>query len=320
MKLVRTARLRSRVDEAFRRHGGGWYLICGNQLVLVGPAFAVEKSVTIGRNGTAAASPDGKLLAVPGTDTLALYDDSGDQVTTVALRPWPDRSASAVTFSTDGTSLLAICAGQAGDTAEIRKVDGGAGWATTATATIPVTNDVYPAAWAHPRQSAYLVSIGAGQDGQWSWWITDDGALAATEITALRDRAVSGVTADRDTALTVPGAYGEDIAWHDLPGGNVIRRVDPAAIVGDDDEVHHAVDVGTGCLLVITGEGHALRVDHPTGRSISTARMPAADARSPFGWAGATTVTADELLLWDHDGGIALASLTGHAEDSTADA
>ncbi|MEH1130730.1 hypothetical protein [Micromonospora sp. CPCC 206061] len=187
-----------------------------------------------------------------------------------------------------------------------------------------MTNDVFPTMWTHPHQSAYLVSVGAGQDGQWSWWISDDKALAATEIKALRDRAVCGITTNPDTALSVPWAYGEEIAWHDLPSGNVIRRVDPAAIVGgdddDDDEIQHTVDLGNGCLLVITREGHALRVDQPNGRPIITARMPATDAQSPFGWAGGTTVSTNELLLWDHDGGIALASLTTGGEDSTVDA
>jgi hypothetical protein len=70
-----------------------------------------------------------------------------------------------------------------------------------------VINDVYPAMWAHPHRSAYLASIGAGQDGQWSWWISDDGVLAAaTEVTALRNRAVCGVAASRDSALSVPWA------------------------------------------------------------------------------------------------------------------
>lgn len=35
--------------------------------------------------------------------------------------------------------------------------------------------------------------------------------------------------------------------------------------------------------------------------------------------AGATTVTVNDLLLWDHDGGIALASLTSQAEDNTVE-
>jgi hypothetical protein len=72
VKVVRTAKLPSRLDEVFGRHGGGWYMISGKQLLLVGPALTVEKSLTICRNGTAAASPGGKLLAIPGTDTLAL--------------------------------------------------------------------------------------------------------------------------------------------------------------------------------------------------------------------------------------------------------
>jgi hypothetical protein len=313
VKVVRTATLRSRVDEAFGRHGGGWYIITGNQLVLVGPALTVEKSLKIRRNGRAAASPDSKLLAVPGTDALTVYDHRGDQVTTVALRRWPDGSGSAAAFSADGTCMLAVCAGESHGTAEIRRIDGAAEWATTATATFPVTNDVYPSMWARPHQSAYLVSIGAGQDGQWSWWVSDDGALDATEIKALRKRAVCGVT--RDTAVSVPWAYGEEIAWHDLPSGNVIRRLDPSAIVGDDDEVHDALDLGNGCLLVITGEGHVLTVDQPKGRPTITARLSATEAQSPFGWAGGTTVTANELLLWDHDGGLALASLTSQAED-----
>jgi hypothetical protein len=289
-------------------------MISGNELVLVGPALTIDKSLEICRNGAAAASPDGKLIAVPGTNTLVLYDDSGDQVTTVALRRWPDGSGSAVAFSADGTCLLAVCAGQARGTAEVRKVDGVAGWAIAATATFPVTNDVHPAIWALPNRSAYLASIGAGQDGQWSWWISDDETLAATEIIALRQRAMCGVNASRNTALSVPWAYGDEIAWHDLPSGNVIRRVDPAPIVGDDDQVQHTLDLGNGRLLVITGEGHALRVDQSQGRPIITARLAATDAQAQFGWAGATTVTASELLLWDHAGGIALAS---HADDST---
>ncbi|MEV4139953.1 hypothetical protein AB0J72_48310 [Dactylosporangium sp. NPDC049742] len=320
MKVIMTATLHSRVDEVFRRHGGGWYVISAEHLVLVGPALTVEKSVEIRRNGMATASPDGKLLAVPGTDTLTVYDDGGDQVTTVALRGWPDDSSSAVAFSTGGNYLLAICAGEVRGTAEIRRIDGVAGWATIATATLPVINDVHPAVWAHPHRSAYLVSIGAGQDGQWSWWVSDDAALAITEIKALRNRAVSGMAAKREMAMSVPGAYGEEIAWHDLPSGNVVRSIDAAALVGDDDGVQHTVDLGDGCLLVVTGEGHVLRVDQSDGRPIIAARMPATDASSPYGWAGATIATANDLLLWDHDGGIALASLTGQAEDNAVDA
>ncbi|MEV0136293.1 hypothetical protein AB0H83_48675 [Dactylosporangium sp. NPDC050688] len=165
MKAIRTATLRSRVEEVFRRHGGGWYVISAEHLVLVGPALTVEKSVEIRRNGMATASPDGKLLAVPGTDTLTVYDDSGDQVTTVALRGWPDDSSSAVTFSTGGNYLLAICAGEVRGTAEIRRIDGAAGWATTATATLPVINDIHSAVWAHPHRSAYLGASAPARTG-----------------------------------------------------------------------------------------------------------------------------------------------------------
>ncbi|MFF5235495.1 hypothetical protein [Dactylosporangium sp. NPDC000521] len=321
MKVIRTATLRSRVDEVFRRHGGGWYVISAEHLVLVGPALTVEKSVEVRRNGMPAASPDGKLLAVPGTDTLTVYDDSGDQVTTVALRGWPDESSSAVTFSTSGNHLLAICAGEVRDTAEIRRIDGDAGWVTIATATLPVINDVHPAVWAHPHRSAYLVSIGAGQDGQWSWWVSDDAALATIEIKALRNRAVSGLAAEGELALSVPGADHEEIAWHELPSGNVVRRVDAVTLVNDDDDdVQHTVDLGDGRLLVVTGEGHVLRVEPSHERPIITARIPATDASSPYGWAGANLVTANDLLLWDHDGGIALAGLTEQAEDNAVDA
>jgi hypothetical protein len=313
VRVVRAVAVGCRVDEEFRRRGGGWYVISGSELVLVGPAFTAEKSVTIGCQGRAAASPDGKLLAVAGTDTLTVFDDRGDLVATVLLRRWPDGSGSAVAFSADGTCLLAVCAGEVRGTAEIRKIDGGAGWATTAAAAFPVTNDVYPSMWALPHQSGYLVSIGAGQDGQWSWWVSDDGALTATEIKALRDRAVHGVT--RDTALSVPWAYGEEFAWHDLPSGNVIRRLDAGAIVGEDDSVQYALDLGDGCLAVVTGEGHVLKVDQPEGRPIVAARLSATEAQSPFGWAGGTVVTADELLLWDHDGGLALAALASHTND-----
>ena len=313
MRVVRAVTVGCRVDEVFGRRGGGWYVIGRSELVLVGPALTVEKSVTMRRTGRAAASPDGTLLAVAGSDTLTVYDESGDQVTTVTLRRWPDGSGSAVAFSADGTCLLAVCAGEARGTAEIRKVDGGAGWATTATATFPVTNDVHPSMWACPHQPGYLVSIGAGQDGQWSWWVSDDGALATTEIKALRHRAVHGVT--RNTALSGPWAYGAEFAWHELPSGNVIRRLDPTAIIGDDDDIEHGLDLGNGCLAVITGEGHVLKVDQPEGRPVVTARLSATDAQSRFGWAGGTTVTANELLLWEHDGGLALAALTSHVED-----
>ena len=46
MNVVRSATLPSRVDEVFRRHGGGWYALCGTRLVLVDAALTVEKSVT----------------------------------------------------------------------------------------------------------------------------------------------------------------------------------------------------------------------------------------------------------------------------------
>ena len=195
---------------------------------------------------------------------------------------------------------MAVCAGAAPGTAELRTADG------HVTATFPVIDDVHPTVSACPHRSAYLVSVGAGQDGQWSWWISDDGGVpTATEIRALRGRAVQGLAADGVTALSVPWAYGDGIAWHDLPGGTIVRRVDPAEIIGDDDdEVLETVDLGGGSLLLVTGEGHALWVDRADGRPAVTTRLPA--ARSPSGWSGGAGVTADELLLRDDRGGIAL--------------
>src|SRR5690348_11015644 len=82
------------------------------------------------------------------------------------------------------------------------------------------------------------------------------------------------MAADRETALSVPWAYGEEIAWHEVPGGNVVRRVDPAALVGDDGLLH-TVDLGNGSLLVITGDGHALRVDQRRrGTALGPRRRP----------------------------------------------
>lgn len=307
-----------KVEERFDwllPHANGWFGVGRDVGVWFDPGLEVERRMPMSKAGQPAVSPDGTVLALPGKDVLQIRLD-GSLEASLPLRPWLDKSRGAAAFSADGARLVVASAGPEANTAEIRAYAANDGWSLVDTTVIPIDIDVGFLMWPHPEERSFLITIGAGQDGQWSWCVREDSErLMSMEIAALRDHGVYDLNAGGTAALSLPWGAETSVKWHEFPSGNLLLSVPPSSLTGvgdkdSDDAVINSIHGLNGWkALIVTEAGKIRLLDCAADRGQPLLLDDASLA--PGAWPIAAAVAGTSLLLSDSQSRLHLLQMDG---------
>jgi len=237
------------------------------------------------RLGAVALHPREDFLAIAARDEVLVTSQSGVRCFRFSHPEWHDYAGGAVAFVGNGSDLLAICPGKRGADVVLIHQDGN----VLARSQIPITEEFDECGYyfvAHPSGTTWGIWAGAGQDGQFTSWLSvKRGRLSVRKANAfdlldhgpiefhpsgdeLLVQSNNGLERHRFPNLKLLGraeAPDDDFRFHPVvayfgPGMAVVRDV--------FDDLLHLVDLRTmrfaGELIIAGHEARPIAEIHPS--------------------------------------------------------
>lgn len=173
--------------------------------------------------GRIALHPRDGLLAVASQRELVLTDLEGRVRWRRVHRPWADYEGGSAAFVGDGAQVVAILPGPEGVKAVLMDVAGGALVTETA---IEVPEPAGFFLVPHPSKGLWALWAGAGQDGQWTYWLRLNGdGIAIEEVEPLSGRDHGPMVFNASGAEALLEVEG-GLERYALPEGRLLGRFD----------------------------------------------------------------------------------------------
>ncbi len=205
--------------------------------------------------GALAIHPTADLLAIASRAEVVVASFSGTVAIRRRHRPWRDFEGGDVAFLRDGARLLAVCSSD--DAATLMLLDTGSG-SVIAERALDVPEPAGFHLIRHPAENRWALWAGAGQDGQWTYWIgLERDELLVEEVSALTGKEHGPVEFLRSSDEFVVAADG-GLERRAVRDGRLLRRLDPP---GEGFSVAETTcDLGSRRALVTDPESSRLFV------------------------------------------------------------
>ena len=202
----------------------------GNFTVLDGALRILHEGRLPAGAGAVALHPTASQLALASTHELLLATFDGKVLRRWPHRGWKDYEGGSVAFVGDGARLLAVLPTR--DAPLVRLLDT-AGGDVVAEQPFEVPEPSGFTLVPHPGGDAWALWAGAGQDGQWTFWVRLEGeTISISDVQALEGSEHGPVTFDtegREFLVEVDGG----LERRAFPDGRLLGRLEPP----DEDEL-----------------------------------------------------------------------------------
>lgn len=262
--------------------------------------------------GSVAVHPRADLLAVASTEAMVVTDLAGTILDRRPHRPWEPYEGGAVEFVGDGAQVLAVLPGDGSAHATLLR-PGSAGAVAEVDLEVPEPSGFHFVR--SPAEGRWALWAGAGQDGQWTYWVNVERGRLSVEGVAALDGKDHGPVALHPSGRELLVSADDGLERYALPEMRLLGRVEPP----DDGEFAFgecSCYLGSGRALVTDASSSRLHVvDLASGGLVDEVVVDGHEPRSAeevYGLSGESGLCTDLWFLLGLPRAAALA-VFGHA-------
>lgn len=275
------------------------------------------------------ASPDGKMIALSGNETIRILDPDAKLLWALPHDPWGKFLGSPCAFSADGQLIWFIIPGSSSMENDILYVIRACDYKVVDTWMMDGNQDYNYLFFASPDNAAMIIEAVAGQDASLFYRVKlTDGKISCEELPQCHDRIMGTFSPDGKEFVTAPH-HEDGIVLYGFPEIEKKATLDREALFAgrneypttdDGDSVEYvALYLSNKTLLVFTRFGRLLLIDReslectgellPEGCEIKAYDMagrPTTDPAEIIDYAGeiiTVTLTKQRQLLLTHNSG-----------------